>query len=296
MGADFVRPGSKLPQTPTGRASQKGFAAQYPKIDLGNKKQFGQAVRNVQAVHDQTPPEVRQRGEEWYPRVHEAVAKGVKGTSTSPEHGAGIVAAISPQMDWSGRNLPALHSLHKLRKDDWAVIHHSASTGRRTPEADALLKGTPLAHAQDKGLVRAHRLMQGEDPRDVLPRATSPKTHSFFHNIAYPGEHTHVTIDYRAHDIAANKMYPAAYTGRGLDSAATKSGKPTRYEHMENVYRSAARGRDIALPHTLQAITWEAGKHIETSAPTASGKPRVKGVARKGQPYVSTSRRRAARG
>ena len=286
MGADFLRPGSKLPSTPSGRASQAGFAAQYPKLDLGNPRQFRAAVRNVQKLHDVTPPEVRERGQEWYPRVHEAVAKGVRRTKTSPEHGAGIVAAISPQMDWAGRNLPALKSLHKLRKDDWAVIHHSAAQGRRTPEAEELLKGTPLVHAQDKGLVRAHRMMEGEDPREVLPRQTSPKTHSFFHNIAYPGEHTHVTIDYRAHDIAANKMYPAAFTGRGLDTAALKSGKPTRYEHAENVYRAAAKGRDIELPHTLQAITWEGGKHIETSAPTKTGKPRVKGVARKGQKYV----------
>ena len=286
MGADFLRPGSKLAATPTGRASQAGFAAQYPKLDMGNERQFRTTVRNIQTVHDLASPEVHQRGREWYPRVHEAVAKGVRGTGTSPEHGAGIVAAISPQMDWSGRNLPALGSLHKLKSKDWDVIHRSAAGKRRTPEADALLRGTPLAHAQDKALVRAHRMMEGEHPTDVMPRRTSPKTHSFFHNIAYPDKPTHVTIDYRAHDIAANKMYPAAFSGRGLDTAELKSGKPTRYEHFENAYRAAARGRGIELPHHLQAITWEAGKHIETSAPTKSGKPRVKGIVRKGQPYV----------
>jgi hypothetical protein len=180
-----------------------------------------------------------------------------------------------------------------MRKDDWAVIHHSAAGGRRTPEAEALLSGTGLEHAQDKALVRAHRMMEGEHPTEVMSRRTAPKTSSFFHNIAYPGEHTHVTVDYRAHDIAANKMYPAAFTGRGIDTAALKSGKPTRYEHVENVYRAAAKGRDIELPHTLQAITWEGGKHIETSAPTKSGKPRVKGVARKGQPYVGRGSPRA---
>lgn len=286
MGADFLRPGSKLEATPTGRASQKGFAAQYPKLDMGNPRQFTQAVRNVQKIHDISSPEVHQRGREWYPKVHEAVAKGVRGTGTSPEHGAGIVAAVSPQMDWSGRNLPALKSLHRLKKDDWAVIHHSAEQGRRTPEAESLLKGTPLVHAQDVALVRAHRMMEGEHPTEVMPRQTSPKTHSFFHNIAYPDQPTHVTIDYRAHDIAANRMYPAAYSGRGISSAATKSGAPTRYEHFENVYRAAAKGRGGELPHHMQAIAWEAGKHIETSAPTKTGTPRIKGVARKGQAYA----------
>jgi hypothetical protein len=210
----------------------------------------------------------------------------VRRTGTSALHGAGIVAAVSPQMDWSGRNLPALKTLHRLRKDDWAVIHHSAAQGRRTPEADALLKGTPLVHAQDVALVRAHRMMEGEHPTEVMQRRTAPKTHSFFHNIAYPDQPTHVTIDYRAHDIAANRMYPAAYSGRGISSAALPSGVPTRYEHMENVYRQAAHGRDIELPHTLQAITWEGAKHIEVSPPTKTGAPRQKGVTRKGQPYV----------
>lgn len=286
MGGTKLRPGSQLAKTPTGRASQTGMAAQYPKLHLGNPRQFQQSVRNVQAVHDQTPPDVRRRGEEWYPKVHEAVAKGVRRTGISQRQGAGLVAAVSPQMDWSGRNIPALKHLTNMREEHWDVIHKSAAKGRRSPQARALLKGTPLAHASDKGLVRAHRIIQGEDPEEVMQRSTSPKTHSFFHNIAHPGESGHVTIDYRAHDIAANKMYPAAFTGRGLDSAATKSGKPTRYEHVEDVYRAAAKGRGIEHPHTLQAITWEAGKHIETAAPTKSGKPRVKGVTRKGQPYV----------
>lgn len=286
MGAPKLGPGSKLAATPTGRASQVGFAEKYPKLDMGHPDQFRAAVRNIQTIHDIASPEARQRGREWYPRVHEAVARSLRRTSTSPEHGAGIVAAISPQMDWSGRNLPALGTLHKLRRKDWATIHASAAAGRRTPEAEELLKGTPLVHAQDVALVRAHRMMQGEHPTEVMSRKTAPKTHSFFHNIAYPGEHTHVTIDYRAHDIAANRMYPAGYSGRGISSAQAATGVPTRYEHFENAYRAAAIGRDIHLPHELQAITWEAGKHIETSAPTKTGKPRVKGVARKGQPYV----------
>lgn len=292
MGTSKLREGSTLPRTPTGRPSQVGFSEQYPKLDYGNRRQFGAAVRNVQKLHDITPPEIRQRGHEWYPRVHEAVAKGVRRTGLSQRQGAGLVAVVSPQMDWQGRNIPALKHLTGMRTADWDVVHRSARAGRRTPEAEHLLRGTPLAHASDTGLVRAHRIIQGEDPEEVMKRQTSPKTHSFFHNIAYPGEHTHVTIDYRAHDIAANRMYPAAFTGRGIDKAMSQpyaSGKPrppTRYEHLENVYRAASRGRDIELPHTMQAITWEGGKHLETSAPTKSGKPRTKGVARKGQPYV----------
>ena len=286
MGGSKLRPGSKLEKTPTGRASQKGFSAQYPKLNLGNPRQFSQAVRNVQAVHDVTPPEIQKSGELWYPKVHEAVAKGMRRTGLSARQGAGLVAAVSPQMDWQGRNIPALKHLTNMRTADWDVIHRSARKSRRSREAKALLKDTPLAHASDKGLVRAHRIIEGEDPEDVMPRRTAPKTHSFFHNIAYPGEHTHVTIDYRAHDVAANRLYPAAFTGRGLSSAATKSGKPTRYEHMEDVYRQAAEGRDIEHPHTMQAITWEGAKHLETAVPTKAGTPRVKGVARKGQPYV----------
>lgn len=263
-----------------------GFAAKYPKFDLGNPDQFMQAVRNIQHLHDVTPPHLRASGSEWYPKVHEAVQKGIRRTSVSPEHGAAMVASISPQMDWGSRNIPAFKELHSLKKQDWAAIHRSEAGGRRTPEVEHLLKGMSLVHASDTGLVRAHRLMEGENIEDVINRRTAPKIHSFYHNIAYPHQHTHVTIDYRAHDIAINRMYPAAYSGRGLSSAALASGKPTRYEHFENAYRAAGLGRDIELPHHMQAIVWEGGKHIETSAPTKSGKPRVKGVTRTGQPYV----------
>jgi hypothetical protein len=286
MGGQIVRPGSSAPRTPTGRASQVGFSSMYPKIDFGNPDQFRHAVRNVQRVHDLTPEQIRRSGESWYPRVHEAVTKGVRGTSMTPEHGAGVVATLSPQMDWSARNIPAFKELGSLKSGHWDVIRRSAEAGTRTPEARELLRGKSLAHASDIGLMRAHRIMSGEHPLDVISRQTAPKEHSFYHNIAFPDRPTHVTIDYRAHDVAANRMYPAAFSGRGISSAALKTGKPTRYEHVENVYRQAAAGRDIELPHTLQAITWEAGKHIETSAPTKTGAPRVKGVARKGQPYV----------
>jgi hypothetical protein len=285
MGGTLAGASSTAPKTPTGRLSQAGFSARYPKLNLGHPDQFAQAVRNIQSVHDITPPHIRQAGEEWYPKVHEAVAKGVRRTGISRRHGAGMVAAVSPQMDWGSRNIPAFKELTSLKPHEWEAIHRSAASGRRIPEVEHMLKGRSIAHASDTGLVRAHRLMQGEDPEDVLPRQTSPKTHSFYTNIHRPGDPGHVTIDYRAHDVAANRMYPAAFTGRGISSAALPSGKPTRYEHFEEAYRQAAHGLGLHLPHALQAITWEGGKHIETSAPTKTGAPRTKGVTRKGQPY-----------
>lgn len=270
-----------------GKGSTVGFSQLYPKADLGNPHQFEQVVRNIHVVHGVIPEALRAEGKVWYDKVNEAVAKGVKGTGTSEWHGAGIVAAVSPSMDWEGRNIHALTELHGMKARDWATIAQSAATGgHRTGEARSVLQGLSIAGAADRDLMKAHRMMMGEDPDVVLNRRTAPKTNSFAHNIYRPDIPGHVTIDYRAHDIAINKMYPTLYSGRGISSAGLPSGKPTRYEHFENAYRAAAEGLGEEgheyLPHQLQAVNWVGGKHIETLGGT-----RQKGVTRKGQAYVS---------
>lgn len=230
-------------------------------------------------MHESAPAEVRASGMHWYEDVHEAVAKGVKGTSTDVRRGAGIVAAVSPQMDWEGKNIHAIPELHSMRRDDWDKVLR----GDRTP-----LAGMSIKQADQKGLTKAHRLMEGEDIDDVLVRKGAPKTNSFAHNIADPDVAGPVTVDGRAHDIAINKMTPWM-TGRGIGSAGSSRG-PTRYEHLEHSYRQAAdaltrlHGGEI-LPHQVQAVTWEAAKRLERAGTTKAGKPRKQGPARTGQPY-----------
>lgn len=252
-----------------------------PKVDLSSPQQKRRAAQNITSVFNAAPPEVHRSGMDWYGAVHEATAKGVKGTGTSVAGGAGMVAAVSPNMDWDNRNIHALKELHHLRQGDWQAIEK----GDRSP-----LQGLSISAASGSGLVKARRLMDGEDVDTVLPRKTAPKTNSFAHNIAEPDVPGHVTIDGRAHDIAANRLQ-GWMSGRGISSAKAASGNPTRYEHFEQSYRVAAdalvrqHGENI-LPHQVQAVSWEMGKRAEWSGTTKTGQPRKRGPRREGQPYV----------
>lgn len=281
-------------------------AANYPSYKFTNPHQFRAVVRNITRMYDVGSPEEHEQGRLWYPKVHEAVAKGVRRTSLTPWQGAGLVAAVSPAMDWEKRNIHALREMQGLKERDWQTIEQSARSGlqgpkhRRTPEAADVLKGLSISSATDYGLHRAHRIMQGEQPEEVMPKHDTPKMFSFASSIHDPTQREHVPIDYRAHDIGQNKMYPTDYSGRGISSADlpsskiqfTKSGKPakrygqkTRYEHFEEGYRQAALARET-LPTEMQASTWVTGKRIERSAPTQSGEARKVGVHRLGQPYL----------
>lgn len=262
-------------------------AADFPRQDLANPSQFRLAVQHIANVHQMATPEQRTASRQWYPKVHDAVSKGIKGSGLSHKSGSGLVAALSPNMDFDKVNIPAFGELKHINSGQWDAIHRSAeSGGRRTPEASDALRGMSLSQVADSALVKAHRIIRGEDPEDVMPRMGSPKTNSFMSNIHDPHGSPHVTIDGRAHDIGQNEMWPWTYSGRGISSAGTKTGKKTRYEHFEDAYRTAASAVGEEHPSAMQAITWEQGKRIEKSAPTKSGAPRKIGVRRERQPYV----------
>lgn len=252
-----------------------------PPVDMSDVRSQRMAAQNISTVFNAAPRQVHDAGVRWYSDVHEATSKGVRGTSTDVHRGAGLVAAVSPQMDWDNRNIHAIKELHTLKEEHWKAIER----GDRTP-----LQGMSIAAASTHSLMKAKRLMEGEDVDDVLTRRTAPKTHSFAHNIAHPDVAGHVTIDGRAHDIATNRLQ-GWEQGRGIGSAALPSGKTTRYEHFEKTYRTAAdaltrqHGREY-LPHEIQAVTWEMGKVLERSGTTKAGNPRKVGVRRSGQPYV----------
>jgi hypothetical protein len=289
-----------------------------PLVDISPEKnpiQHRQAVQNIAAVYRATPSEVRTRGARWYDQVHEAVDKGIRGTHLSMHQGAGMVAAVSPNMDWENSNIHAFSELRGLKSADWKTIQQSESDARfhrslahqakaHNPAlaeehmenarlagepAKDVLRGMSISRAPLSGLLKAKRIIDGESPDEVMPRRTAPKTNSFARNIAEPHTAGPVTIDGRAHDIAANRMQ-GWEQGRGLQSADLKRGT-SRYEHFEDAYRSAANA--IAMehgvelhPHQVQAVTWEGGKHIEMSFPTRNGQPRKQGPTRAGQPYV----------
>lgn len=275
------------------RPGKPGTAtAAYPLADMENDMAQRVATRNIASVYDAASPQVKQTGREWYGRVHEATAQGADRLGLSTLQGAGMVAAVSPSMDWERGNIDAFRELGSLKQSDWNTIQES---GEDRGRVESLLSGMGISKAPTSNLLKANRIMEGEDPNQVL---TGPKTNAFMHNIAAPDRSGPVTIDGRAHDIAVNRLQPWE-SDRGINSSQLKTGKQTRYERLEDTYRSAADVADAGLlPHEMQAITWEAGKELETSGLTKAGTPRVRGVTRGGQGYsdlITKSRQLATR-
>jgi hypothetical protein len=235
-------------------------------------------------IYDATPAQVKEAGKQWYPTVHDAAQKAAREYGRPVRAAAGLVAAVSPSMDWEKHNISAFDEIGNLDHSDWDAIAHSSQGHTRHPDVTAMLaeKAPSLSHAPDLGLMKAHKIWhEGVDPDEVMPVQSAPKTNHFFHNILEPHKDTGATIDGRQADIAVDAMRPWTM-GRGISSAATKRGTPTRYENYQNAVQRTAKHLGI-MPHDLQATTWTHAKDVEKGFdPT-----RTKGDERLAQSYQS---------
>jgi hypothetical protein len=300
---------------------------ELPEDEEGSRRLVGKIAQGLLDQYDTTPSRFRSLGKQWYPRVQKATAKGVqtelggkdlRGRKLHPLAGPGVVAAVSPNMDWKKGNIDAFGELAGMSEGDWETINASHQSGTeqaaanreaqkagvpkeelppagRSAAAKELLSTRSIRRAPDVNLIKAHRILLGdEEPEEVI---TAAKTRSFMHNIN--GNPHFVTVDGRAHDMAVNQMRPWT-EGRAIGSLAeTRHGLPGRYGTIADGYKEAAKlisardlrtGKAVELqPHHLQAILWEYGKHMETDPDTAgltqTGERRKVGVQRAGQPY-----------
>lgn len=317
--ATRIRVGTAVTKSmpPGNRSTISGLSlpSQMPRLaDLSRPSMKRRAVNNIVAVHDMGTKAEKQEGDEWYPKVNEATAKGVKQLGLpSMMHGAGIVSAVSPNMDFENNNIHAFGELSKFHSnpEHVAVLHRSLAnvvpseknSGRmvqkRTPEMSDVLKQYPnIAKAPDVGIYKAGRLMNHEDPDTVINPRSAYKTNSFMHHIADPSMNTSphtgrpmATMDGRAHDIGANNMMTWG-TDRGIGSSGGK--KPSRGEEFADSYERAGKviGAEESKPipnSAVQARTWVIGKRLEKSMPGArrssATREVIGGPKRVGQPY-----------
>ena len=250
-------------------------------------------MRRTRNIYHAAPDEVKEVGMQWYDKVHNAAQKAVRGVpGRDVTHAAGVIAAVSPNMDWERDNIAAFDELKGLKSRQWEAIHESANQApiigtdgkrRKAPRSEAAeeaLQGLSLAKAPDSNLVKAHRIwVKGEDTNLVIPRRTAPKTNSFADNIARPKDSKVVTVDGRDSDMTVDAARPWK-DSRGISSAALKNGNQTRYESYEESTQRVAAQENIR-PNQLQAIKWEMGKIIERN----HDPERVQGSARRGQSY-----------
>lgn len=174
----------------------------------------------------QASPAEWEDGLSWYARAHEharAVADlaGVTGPAALPL-GAGIIAALSPQLGWAD-NVEA------------------AATMVLTAGVDASPAALML------GIGRAEEILNGADPALILG---GRKVRSFYRNILHPGRAGAVTVDRHAAAVAFGWPLGAdtGRLGRILE-------RPGVYLTAAAAYRGAARSAGL-LPHQCQAITW----------------------------------------
>lgn len=230
-------------------------------------------------------------GKLWYPKVHEAVSKGVRTRGFLAGHedrhlaGAGIVAAVSPNMDWERSNIDAFKELKSISSEGWkhimAAPSQHAEGGRsekRLQAASDVVRGMSVSSASVSNLQKAGRIIHGEAVHEVLNPRTAPKTFNFAHNIHDPSNTDYVTIDGRAFDTLTNRARPWE-TGRGISSSHLKKGT-SRYEHAADVFQGL--GREVGAPSSeIQAVSWE---HVKQNVERLGG-TRKQGPERLGQPY-----------
>lgn len=245
------------------------------------------------------PDSIVSDGRLWYRNINRVATEDARSVGLTASQGAGIIAAVSPNLEFENRNSSAITQLANLDESDWDLVRRSAV--RRTPENRMMPrlpevtemlqdKAPDIVASYDLGLLKANRIMQGEQWRNVLkpykgPKGFYGKTGKFAGNIENPEEETGVTVDYRHNDIIANRMLPPKYK-RGLDAAS-------RYNTIEDITRLAAQSAsrrdprfENILPHDLQAVLWVGGKWIESK-----GGVRGVGVERVGQKYTTAEGR-----
>ena len=249
-------------------------------------------VRNMYVATKEAYPDLHEEGMQWYNNVHDAIRKSGLGV----HRGAGIVAAVSPNMDFETNNIKALDDIQNLGRRDWKMINDTAGMKKRPAEVAAMLseKAPSLGHAPASGVVKAGRILHGENYNDVLEPQSAPKTNAFAHNLEHPEVFGKTTIDGRQADIVVDAMRPwgspknkdgkypegTPKPNRNIGSADLKSGKETRYERYQGYHSTVAHELGIK-PHELQAVTWTMGKQVERKFDPA----RSKGDPRRGQSY-----------
>jgi hypothetical protein len=176
-------------------------------------------VDNITSRFKSATKEQRQEGVDWYKKANDIAFELGKG---DVKKGAGILSALSPAMEWN-RNIRAAREL--------------VNTGETTHQY------------YTSTVVKAKRILEGEDPDTLFNEKTGAKTLNFYHNIANPDDPHPVTIDRHAHDIAVGEKGSMTKTLSGHLAGP-------RYRHFSEAYRNAAHELGIPIANQVQAVTW----------------------------------------
>lgn len=150
-------------------------------------------------------------GMDWYADAH---SLALTLNSRNVAEASAVIAALSPQLSWD----------------------------RNVVLAKRAYDGTLDGGCLPASIVKAHRILAGETPLDVLGGL---KVRSFYANIVDPTDSITVTVDRHAVDVAVARRLGKASPGL----------TPKRYAAWSAAYREAALDKGM-LPQQMQAITW----------------------------------------
>lgn len=258
--AERTRRGGGI-ETPAG---PKGFQA-LPS-GLWTPQQTGAVAGNLVGAYQRAPKESLKLGKSFYPNWNEDAHHIGEAIGQTHEHGAAILAQLSPSNEAEQNRIHALQLVHGM--DDKATAHmlkagesaglakgagvrarhaegigDSAGASHWTSEhakhtADNLMHrskagitGTPLGSLGSTFIAKALQVKAGvPDPLSTLGNV---KIGDFGHLIANP-KAERAPIDTHYHDAALNRTDIPYATSRGLSSVG-------RYENFQNAH-SVARG------------------------------------------------------
>lgn len=125
------------------------------------------ATKNLLALHDAVPPQVRERGKKWYDGAR-AITDEWSKRYNIPDHAvAGVLAAMSPQKDWY-QNVSLAHRVIHTMKGMGEDFYHKFAF---SPEMEKTLKDTASLNKPEYGGI--HDMVRGKSLGD-LDRANIP--------------------------------------------------------------------------------------------------------------------------
>ncbi len=180
---------------------------------------------NILSVFYEATPSLIAAGNAWYEEGQEL---SVLVTNLVPTQACGIVAALSPQTSWA-QNLTNAKTLVETRK----------------------------APTFGGSVAKALRILDGESPLEVLG---GNKVRSFYRNLVDYLEHSYVTVDRHAINIALGGFVEGS--GKAIEA-------DRRYQKVATAYMVAA-GSEGLIANQMQAITWLAWRTVHATAYAAS--------------------------
>jgi len=184
----------------------------------------GEMTGRILATYSAATEEQMLDGKSWYPTANHLANRL---DPESPWKAAGVISALSPQMDWE-RNM-------FLAERTYAEGIAYGCLGASCRKANEIYNGT------------------GE-PTEVQSVLGGQKTRAFAISIMVPDHATNVVIDRHAVSIAL---------GRPSDDADVATlNRKGGYEYYADAYRAAAEIAGVS-PNVVQAVTWTVWRETE---------------------------------